>query len=195
MSVSSKKRNYMDIVREILSLSKDGIRKTNLMIKARLSFDLLKKYLMTLESLKLVEERDRKIWTTGKGMEVLEIMRRLDKIKSEEISLRERLQRLISDDGYSFTQSSFGLMDEIRDLLKSRSISFQEVNGAIVTSNLVIMEENNVYGRSMFHRLPRLIIGKELSVYSDGKNVRILNNPNLMRFLVDVLSKKINVEA
>ncbi len=91
----SRKRTTYDIIREMLELSRHGIRKTNLMLSCRLSFDLLKKYLSILETNGLVREEGRLIVITPKGSVVLQILRRLSSLDQEAEYLDKRLQELI----------------------------------------------------------------------------------------------------
>ena len=71
-SASRKKRARHDIIMEILKLAKKGIKKTDLLFKARLSWDMLKKYLNALKEADFITEESG-IWkTTEKGFHVIE---------------------------------------------------------------------------------------------------------------------------
>ncbi|WP_248547513.1 winged helix-turn-helix domain-containing protein [Metallosphaera sedula] len=95
MSSLSRKRTTYDIIRDMLELSQHGIRKTNLMLSCRLSFDLLKKYLSILETHGLVKEEGRLIVITPKGSAVLQMLTRLDSLDREAKYLDKRLRELI----------------------------------------------------------------------------------------------------
>jgi predicted transcriptional regulator len=71
-SASRKKRVRHDIIMEILKLAKKGIKKTDILFKARLSSDMLKKYLNALKEADFITEESG-IWkTTEKGFHVIE---------------------------------------------------------------------------------------------------------------------------
>ena len=66
-----KRRARHDIIMEILKLAKKGVKKTDIMYKARLSFDMLAKYLNALKEADFITE-EFGIWkTTEKGFHVI----------------------------------------------------------------------------------------------------------------------------
>ena len=70
-----KRRERHDIIIDILESAKNGIRKTAIMEKARLSFSQLEEYLDALQRAGFLAE-DSKIWkTTGEGLQVIEACR------------------------------------------------------------------------------------------------------------------------
>jgi len=71
-SASRKRRVRYDIIMEILKLARKGIKKTDILFKARLSFDMLEKYLNALKEADFITEESG-IWkTTEKGFHVIE---------------------------------------------------------------------------------------------------------------------------
>jgi len=66
-----KKRARHDIIMEILKAAKKGTKKTHIMYKARLSFELREKYLNALKEADFITEESG-IWkTTEKGLHVI----------------------------------------------------------------------------------------------------------------------------
>lgn len=68
----NKKRNRLEIIDTILTLSNDEIRKTHIMYKANLSYMELEKYIETLINKKLLTEKDGFYKTTKLGSEFME---------------------------------------------------------------------------------------------------------------------------
>ncbi|MEM2146190.1 MAG: winged helix-turn-helix domain-containing protein [Candidatus Jordarchaeaceae archaeon] len=67
-----KRRERHDIIMEILELSRNGIFKTKIMEKAKLSYFQLEEYLVALKKAGFLMERER-IWkTTQEGLRVIE---------------------------------------------------------------------------------------------------------------------------
>jgi predicted transcriptional regulator len=66
-----KRRAPHEIIMEILKLAKKGTKKTDIMYRARLSFDMLEKYLNALKEADFITEKSN-IWkTTKKGFHVI----------------------------------------------------------------------------------------------------------------------------
>ena len=77
----NKRRSEMDIINEILVLSKAGVNKAKILYECNLSYTLLQKYMSYLLTNKLLEENkdddnlNRKFYTTTqKGIEFLQNM-------------------------------------------------------------------------------------------------------------------------
>ena len=69
---SRKRRGRHDIIMEILKTAENGVKKTHIMYKARLSFGQLQLYLNALEKGDFITEESN-IWkTTEKGLHVIE---------------------------------------------------------------------------------------------------------------------------
>lgn len=68
----SRRRGRHDIVVEVLRTAKNGVNKTNIMLKCRLSYAQLERYLKALEKHNFIVE-DSGVWeTTKKGLNVVE---------------------------------------------------------------------------------------------------------------------------
>ena len=70
------RRGKLDIINDILTASKDGAKKTQIMYIANLSFTQVKGYLSFLKKVKLIDEKDENNGTpifrkTEKGSEFL----------------------------------------------------------------------------------------------------------------------------
>ena len=62
------KRNNLDICADILRISKNGAKKTHLVYKANLNFNIVKKYIEGLLKLGLLNHEPPKYYTTPKGV-------------------------------------------------------------------------------------------------------------------------------
>ena len=70
-STPLKKRAPHEIIMEILKVAKKGTKKTHIMYKAKLSFELREKYLNALKEADFITEESG-IWkTTEKGLQVI----------------------------------------------------------------------------------------------------------------------------
>jgi predicted transcriptional regulator len=77
-----KRRARHDIIMEILEAAKKGTKKTHIMYKAKLSFDMIEKYLSALKEADFITEESGVWKTTEKGLHVIkacEICQRLIK--------------------------------------------------------------------------------------------------------------------
>jgi len=75
-----KRRARHDIIMEILKVAKKGMKKTHIMYKAKLSFDMIEKYLSALKEADFITEESGVWKTTEKGLHVVkacEICQRL----------------------------------------------------------------------------------------------------------------------
>jgi predicted transcriptional regulator len=74
--VENKRRDRLHIIAEILTITKDGSLKTQIMYKANLSFAQLNEYLTFLEKIELIslnKENNKTVYkTTEKGHNYLE---------------------------------------------------------------------------------------------------------------------------
>ena len=68
-------RNRLDIIADVLKAAKNGAKKTWIMYKSNLSYELLNKYLSEIVSAELIVFKDevQKFFTTRKGLEFLEM--------------------------------------------------------------------------------------------------------------------------
>ncbi len=65
------RRNSLDVWADILNVSKDGLRKTHIVYKANLNFNVAKKYFTSLTERGLLEYRDAHYITTPEGIQFL----------------------------------------------------------------------------------------------------------------------------
>lgn len=88
-----KNRSSVDIIANILEISKSGAKKTRIMYLANLSFDQLKKYLKFLIDKELLEYNpiNKKYKTTSKGSEFLKMFH---EFKESESTYKEKLTLL-----------------------------------------------------------------------------------------------------
>ena len=71
----AKRRNDIDISADILKIAADGAKKSHIVYRANLNFQVVKKYLDRLENAGLLDfpsVHDRIFKTTSKGMEYLD---------------------------------------------------------------------------------------------------------------------------
>ena len=77
-----KKRNRLEIISEMLALAENGSRKTNIMYRANLSYDLLVHYMSVLRGNELLETSDGTIFfLTRKGRRFLKEFRELTELQ------------------------------------------------------------------------------------------------------------------
>ena len=93
-------RSRLEIAADIIQIAKDGSRKTRIMYLGNLSFDLLQKYLKSLEQLNLVEVKStpdgEKLYkVTDKGQEFLTDFYELQRHTEIVDDKRRNLQRAL----------------------------------------------------------------------------------------------------
>jgi predicted transcriptional regulator len=66
------RRNDLDICADLLKVAKNGAKKTQLVYKANLNFNIIKKYLERLTDNGLIESEKGRFFTTDKGAKYLE---------------------------------------------------------------------------------------------------------------------------
>jgi len=78
-----KKRSKYEIIQDVLDQCQTGSKKTWVMYRANLSYDLTTEYLEYLVKLGLVEPKDGLYYTTDKGKQLLELLKTWRQKKSE----------------------------------------------------------------------------------------------------------------
>ena len=78
-----KKRSKYEIIQDVLDQCQTGSKKTWVMYRANLSYDLTTEYLNELAKLGLVEPKDGLYYTTDKGKQLLELLKTWRQKKSE----------------------------------------------------------------------------------------------------------------
>lgn len=71
------RRNDLDICADLLRIASAGAKKTHLVYKANLNFNIVKKYLNRLQNNELIENYEGQYFTTDKGIMFLENYRSL----------------------------------------------------------------------------------------------------------------------
>ncbi|BBL46938.1 winged helix-turn-helix domain-containing protein [Metallosphaera sedula] len=97
MFPSRKKRTEFDIEHDILSACKSGIRKTALMYKANLSYELAKKYISRLLRRGFISFDGTLYYTTESGLKRLEDLEEFQKKRSEFEAICEKLRSASRD--------------------------------------------------------------------------------------------------
>jgi len=96
---ANRRRDKLQIVRDILDLSKDGIRKTHIMYQANLSFKLLEAYVNCLVGqglLRVVEKPVTTYVTTERGFEFLKEFKEIERYMHLAVEKREALVQMMS---------------------------------------------------------------------------------------------------
>jgi len=78
-----KKRSKYEIIQDVLDQCQTGSKKTWVMYRANLSYDLTTNYLNELAKLGLVEPKDGLYYITEKGKQLLELLKTWRQKKSE----------------------------------------------------------------------------------------------------------------
>jgi len=78
-----QKRNWLETVNVILTISTNGIKKTHIMYKANLSHQQLEKFLSIMVSKNLLKKRNYSFETTEKGLVFIEEFRKIECLLEE----------------------------------------------------------------------------------------------------------------
>ncbi|WP_054836442.1 winged helix-turn-helix domain-containing protein [Metallosphaera hakonensis] len=138
-----------------------------------------KKYLEILTNSGLIVEKNKTIFLTPKGVMTLRLLRRLDELRREESALMNQINGLLPL-REKFEESIF---DNIKELLAENGIIYKAVGNSILVGDLEICDEEKCRKGNLFSSTPRLIIGKRLSVYSNGREIIIVENRNIKSIL------------
>jgi len=95
-------RSRLDIIADVLKAAKNGAKKTWIMYKSNLSYELLNKYLSEIVSAELIVFKDevQKFFTTRKGLEFLEMYKeysRRNKRLENQLKDVEHKRKLLED--------------------------------------------------------------------------------------------------
>ena len=66
------RRHKLDVIFEILSLAQVGVNRTRLVYLTNINFSMLKRYLNVLYRMGLIEDQDKMLMTTPKGVRFVE---------------------------------------------------------------------------------------------------------------------------
>lgn len=70
--VKRMRRNNLDIYADILNVSRNGAKKTQIVYKANLSFAIMKKHVQALSDKGLIEQSGRLYFTTNRGINYID---------------------------------------------------------------------------------------------------------------------------
>lgn len=70
--VNWMRRNNLDIYADILNISRNGAKKTQIVYKANLSFEIMKKHVQVLSDKGLIEQSGRLYFTTDRGVNYID---------------------------------------------------------------------------------------------------------------------------
>jgi len=94
-----KKRSKYEIIHDVLDQCQTGSKKTWVMYRANLSYDLTTNYLEELEKLGLVENKEGLYYISEKGKQLLELLRAWRQKKSELNDLTKMIKEILPEDG------------------------------------------------------------------------------------------------
>ena len=92
-----RKRSRYEIVHDILDQCQNGAKKTWVMYRANLSYDLATNYLNDLVKRGLVENREGMFYITDKGKQLLEVLKAWKEKRKELEALAEQVKQLLPD--------------------------------------------------------------------------------------------------
>jgi predicted transcriptional regulator len=93
-----RKRSRYEIIRDVLDQCQTESRKTWVMYRANLSYDLTTNYLNELEKLGLVESKDGLYHITEKGRQLLDLLNAWKQKKDELESMATLIKEYIPDE-------------------------------------------------------------------------------------------------
>jgi len=97
--VRRRKRSRYEIIHDVLDQCQTGSKKTWVMYRANLSYDLTKKYLEDLEKLGLVENKEGLYYITEKGKQLLELLDNWKQKKTELDNMAILIKEYLPEDG------------------------------------------------------------------------------------------------
>ncbi len=93
-----KKRSKYEIIQDVLDQCQSGSKKTWVMYRANLSYDLTTNYLNELEKLGLVENKEGLYYITEKGKQLLELLKAWRQKKSELNDIAKLIREYLPDE-------------------------------------------------------------------------------------------------
>jgi predicted transcriptional regulator len=94
-----KKRSKYEIIHDILDQCQTGSKKTWVMYRANLSYDLTTNYLNELEKLGLVENKDGLYYITEKGKQLLELLKAWRQKMAELNEVTKKIRESLPENG------------------------------------------------------------------------------------------------
>ena len=92
-----RKRSKYEIVHDILDQCQNGAKKTWVMYRANLSYDLATNYLSELVKRGLIENREGMYYITDKGRQLLEVLKAWKEKRKELDRLMEQVREMLPD--------------------------------------------------------------------------------------------------
>ncbi len=93
-----KKRSKYEIIHDVLDQCQTGSKKTWVMYRANLSYDLTTEYLDDLVKSGLVEPKDGLYYTTDKGKQLLELLKAWRQKKSELDDIAKKIKEVLPEE-------------------------------------------------------------------------------------------------
>jgi predicted transcriptional regulator len=93
-----KKRSKYEIIHDVLDQCQTGSKKTWVMYRANLSYDLTTEYLEELVKSGLVEPKDGLYYTTDKGKQLLELLKTWRQKKSELDDIAKKIKEVLPEE-------------------------------------------------------------------------------------------------
>ena len=97
IALQRKKRSRYEIVAEILEQCQNGARKTWVMYRANLSYDLTTNYLNNLVKAGLLENRDGLYYITDKGRQLLELLKEWREKRNEFMEINKKVNEMLPE--------------------------------------------------------------------------------------------------
>jgi predicted transcriptional regulator len=94
-----KKRSRYEIIHDVLDQCQTGSKKTWVMYRANLSYDLTTNYLNELEKLGLVENKEGLYYITEKGKQLLELLKAWRQKKAELDDVAKKIKEILPEEG------------------------------------------------------------------------------------------------
>ena len=93
----SKRSRYV-IIKEILEQCKEGAKKTWIMYRANLSYDITRNYLKVLLEANVIEQKGDLYFLTQKGQELLGLLREYVELTSKASELKAKIDSILPMD-------------------------------------------------------------------------------------------------
>jgi len=94
-----KKRSRYEIIHDVLDQCQTGSKKTWVMYRANLSYDLTTNYLNELEKLGLVENKEGLYQITENGKQLLELLKKWKEKKAELDDITKKIKEILPEEG------------------------------------------------------------------------------------------------
>jgi len=171
------KRTTADVIRDILSCCISGSRKTNIMYRANLSYDLLKKYIKLLEDYRLIYNDKGLYFLTPKGKEFLEALNEYKEHKEKMEKIKDKIGKVIDLEDKQKVSIEFKIdspIDILENVFNALKIPFFREKGKIEVNDIEIYDEN-ISRPKLFGGKKSLIFGENLCIYKTPEEVKIMS--------------------